>query len=303
MSGKEIVEKLSLEEVGRHFESLGYKVIKLEQPWRHMTGLVKFENEKLFVKMATTAGIGERTKNETAWNRNMNSVWNKYATTFKSPKPFDEGYFQDRYWFVGEYVFGKPLVGVTDNNTNISDKDLERAAGIANNLLELSKMVLLPKDVEHFKEVWQERILQVATGWSKSIKGSTKKLLQFIEVNRKEIDIAASHGDFTPWNIMKSKAGQYYLIDAEAAQMAGLMYYDVAYFYHRVYTKLKRPDLAEKFLNIYKEISKWTEKNDKEFAPVLASRIMGGYFDAERDGVTNEELNRQLEVKLLAGEI
>ena len=138
MSGKEMHGKLNLEEVGRYFENKGYKMQKLEQLWRHVTGQVKFENEKLFLKLASTKEIGERTRNEKSFNESANSIWKKYIKTFQSPKVFKEAY-------------------------------------------------------------------------------------------------------------------------------------------------------------------KWTEKNDKEFAPVLASRIMGGYFDAERDGVTSVELNREMEERLYGG--
>ena len=135
--------------------------------------------------------------------------------------------------------------------------------------------------------------------WSDSSGKDTKKLLRFIKERKDDVEIGAIHGDFTPWAIMKNKNKDYYLIDSEAAQMGGLKYYDVAYFYHRVYTKLKRPDLAEIFLNSFKEISKWTEQDEKAFAPVLASRIMGGYFDSRRDKITSVELNGEMEKKLL----
>ncbi len=290
-------QKLNLEEVGRYFESKGYKVQKLEQPWRHIVGLLKFENEKLFLKLASTSGIGERTINEAEWDKNTNTVWKKYITTFKTPKLFDEGYFQDRYWFIGEYVFGKPIAEVSGKNSNIESKDLIKSAEIAKEILSLANYSLLPKDIEHFREIWNERIYDTAKDWSKKSKHDTKMLLRFIEDNKNNIQISSSHGDFTPWNIIKTKDNQYYLIDSEASQMAGVKFYDAAYFYHRVYTKLKQPDLAEKFMTKFKEIYKWSKED--AFAPVLASRIMGGYFDAERDGVTSVELNEEMERKLV----
>ena len=292
-------EKLNLEEVGRYFESKGYKVQKLEQPWRHVVGQVKFENEKLFVKLASTTGAGERTINEATWNRNLNVVWKKYITTFKTPKIFDDGYFEDRYWFIGEYVFGKPLARISDKNTDIPINDLQRSAEIAREILKLTKLALLPKDVEHFKEIWRQRMIEVARMWSKEIRRDTKKLLRLIELNIDSVDIGSTHGDFTPWHIMKTDNNHYYLIDGEAAQIAGPKFYDVAYYYHRVYTKLQRPDLAELFLSKFKNIYDWNENDEKLFIPVLASRIIGGYFDAERDGVTSLELNMEMEKNLI----
>jgi len=266
-----------------------------------VTGQVKFENEKLFLKLASTKEIGERTRNEKSFNESANSIWKKYIKTFQSPKVFDEGYFQDKYWFIGEFVFGKPLAEVKGKISDISEKDIIKTAEIAKNILEISDLSLLPKDREHLKEMWKVRIHEISSGWSNNCKIDTKALLQYIKDKSGYMETASSHGDLTPWHIMKTNNNVYYLIDSEAAQMGGLKFYDVAYFYHRVYTKLKRPYLAEQFLKIFKEAYKWTEKNDKEFAPVLASRIMGGYFDAERDGVTSVELNREMEERLYGG--
>ncbi len=291
-------EKINLEDVGRYFEGLGYKVKKLEQKWRHVTGEVLFENEKLFLKLASTKDVGERTKNEKQFNENANTVWKKYLKVFKIPKIFDEGMYDDRYWFVGEFVFGKPLAEV-NQKSDIEEKDLLKAAEIAKNLIDLTDLCLFPKDKEHLRELWKNRIVNMSKEWAKNIKRDSKKLLQFIEENKVDVDLAMSQGDFTPWHVMKTK-NEYYLIDSEAAQVSGLKHYDAAYFYHRVYTKLRRPDLAEIFLKKYHEIVGWTEENTRQFALVLASRIVGGYFDAEKDGVTSIELNKQLENNLLS---
>src|SRR3989344_6982387 len=162
MSGKEMHGKLNLEEVGRYFENKGYKVQKLEQLWRHVTGQVKFENEKLFLKLASTEEIGERTINEAVWNKNVTSVWKKYLTTFKSPKIFDEGYFQDKYWFIGEFVFGKPLAEIDNKNNDIAVKDLHKVAEIAKNIMEISRASLLPKDRESLKMVGAKSLVDNA---------------------------------------------------------------------------------------------------------------------------------------------
>jgi len=293
------VEKLNLEEVGRYFDNLGYKVKKLEQPWRHVMGEVLFENEKLFLKLASTPGIGERTANEAAWNKNANTVWKKYISTFKTPKMFDEGFCEGKYWFIDEFVFGKPLIELKQQKSDISEVDLITAAEIAKNILEITDLCMLAKDRGHLRATWKNRIMDISREWSINTKTDTSKLLRYIEEHRNDVEIGACHGDFTPWAIMKTKKNEYYLIDSEAAQMGGLKYYDVAYFYHRVYTKLKRPDLAKIFLEKFKEMINWTENDEVAFRPVLASRIMGGYFDGERDRVTSMELNKELETNLM----
>ncbi|KKS92670.1 MAG: hypothetical protein UV68_C0039G0016, partial [Candidatus Collierbacteria bacterium GW2011_GWC2_43_12] len=149
------------------------------------------------------------------------------------------------------------------------------------------------------RATWKNRIMDISREWSINTKTDTSKLLRYIEEHKDDVEIGASHGDFTPWAIMKTNNNDYYLIDSEAAQMGGLKFYDIAYFYHRVYTKLKRPDLAKIFLEKFKEMINWTENDEVAFRPVLASRIMGGYFDGERDRVTSMELNKELETNLM----
>lgn len=292
-------KKLNLEEVGRYFENKGYQVIKLEQIWRHVTGSVKFENEKLFLKMASTEDIGERTKNESAWNENMNSVWKKYIKFFQVPKKFDEGVFENKYWFVAENVFGKPLVEIGKGKQEIDKNDLDQAALIAKNILDLTDKCLLPRDITNVREIWKRILPELSKERASNTKIKTSVLVKFIEDHTGDTGVGVCHGDFVPWHILKTEKEEYFLVDAEASQVAGLKFYDVAYFYHRVYTKLKRPDLAEYFLNKFKEIYRWTEDDERAFRPVLASRILGGYFDAERDRVTSMELNREMEKQLL----
>lgn len=293
-------EYLNLEDVARHMESKGYKVQNLEQIWRHVTGLIKFENEKLFLKMASTKEIGVRTMNEKCFNENANTIWKKYLNFFKVPKIFDEGVYNGNYWFVSEYIFGKQMSGDSPKRREMTDKDLRQASLMAKNILDLTDYCLLPKDKEHLKHLWADRIQNISKLWSKEVKYNTNNLLRFIEERRNDIEVSMSHGDFTPWHIMNTKKDEYFLVDSEASQSGGLRHYDAAYFYHRVYTNLKQPEIAESFLEKYKDVLSWTEKDELAFAPVLASRIMGGFFEAEGDGIaTNFELNQELENKLL----
>lgn len=299
MAGEIIAENINLEEVGRFFESKGYKVRKLVQLWRHVTGEVFCDNERLFLKLASTQEIGEKTRNERVWNENVNTIWKKQTESFRSPKVFDEGIYEKKYWFVCEHVFGKPLAEVSKPGKDILKTDLERAAAIAKDIVMIGEKTLLPNDKRLMMKNVLERYLSNAREWSKNTKADTKQILQFIEENKQTVEIGSCHGDFTPWAIMKTKTKQYYLIDGESSKLSGVKHYDAAYFYHRVYAKYKRPDLAESFLQSYKKIMKFNETETEAFNAVLASRIMGGYFDAERDGVTSIELNKEMETKLL----
>lgn len=292
-------EKLDLENIGRFLETKGYKIKKLSQPWRHVVGEVLHENERLFFKLGSTKEISEKTRNEKHWNENINTVWKKNINNFKSPKIFDEGNYEDKYWFVCEFVFGKPLAEVGKPSKELNHKDFEKAADIASELVNIGEKTILPNDSAQILPSLIEKYYTKAKEWTKNTKSNTKELIQFIEENKKDIFVGSSHGDFTPWALMKTKNKQIYLIDGESSHLMGVKHYDAAYFYHRVYTKLKRPDLAKLFITRYFKLRNFDKVEEKSFDAILASRIVGGYFDAERDGVTSVELNRQMETELL----
>ena len=58
----------------RNFFSNKYKVKKLWQEQRHVLGIVEKDDRKLFLKLATTQGIGAVTQIEYKWNDELNRL-------------------------------------------------------------------------------------------------------------------------------------------------------------------------------------------------------------------------------------
>jgi len=128
-------------------------------------------------------------------------------------------------------------------------------------------------------------------------------LYDFIE-KRIEYGLKApQHGDFVPWHIFITNENKLFLIDGEHSRIAGFKFYDIAYFYHRVYTKLKRPDIANKFLEEFNNIYQFSKADKECLGLILAQRVIGGYFDSSKCGEKNVCLHDELKRKILEGKI
>lgn len=122
-----------------------------------------------------------------------------------------------------------------------------------------------------------------------------------IHAVRGKIITGVSHGDFVPWNMIR-EGDRIVLIDGEHGSAKTPRYYDVAYLYHRLYTLVGRPDLADRYLRaVVSGFDSDELARFHDFFPhVLASRTIGGYFDAKNDG-TSFEYHDRLRDEVLAG--
>lgn len=294
MSGFEVdtarLEKLLLNE--------GYKLVSHRQPWRHLVGEVEKEGKTYFVKASADKEIRERTKNEFAWNERVRGM---NLGPLNVPEVYGSGESEGIFWFVGEFIRGVPMASVKSTDSTYLEKYLDKAVEGA---LAIAKIeTLLPKDKHHLREYWQERIFSATDDWIKRADGKGIMAQNLIKNRLGELEIASIHGDYTPWHMLVTSDERIFLIDSEAAQMGGLAHYDAAYFFHRVYTKFKRPDIALRFLRRYVELGKLTDKEKRVLEAMIAQRLIGGYFDAVNDEVTSLELNTKLEEKLVAQDL
>lgn len=305
--GKEIEphrtsEELGLEEVSQYFSSLGYKDVKLNQVWRHVTGVAEKEGEKRFIKLATTKGVADRTQNEYAWNELVNSTLTSDLSVHV-PKVYEKGDYDGLFWFTSEYIDGHILSQPDGTRVKDLKENLPLIANITGQIMSIDTEERLPHDAEEIdRGVFTEKIFEKLDLWGERITRDVEDLYGFLQENVQSLQLAPSHGDFTPWHFMQSEKGLY-LIDAEHAHILGVKYYDVAYFYHRVYTKLKEPEIAEDFLTEYLNMHPLDTEEERAFVTILAQRVYGGYMDAELDGVTSFKLQDELRDRVLTGRI
>jgi len=296
-------EILDLRKVEEYLHSYGYNNISLEQRWRHVTGRVSLNGVDYFFKLASSPGIAPKTKNEFAWN----DIVRKHlsASPIAIPKNYNSGTYNGLFWFTCEYIDGKPIVEANARS------DAPKLRGYFDDIVEtlsqilkIDETMMLPSDEAKPQDRREAmfQFLDQIRHWVDQSGVENEQLFRFIEENMQYAQVAPSHGDFTPWHIFETDDGKLFLIDGEHGSIRGFKFYDVAYFYHRIFTGLENPDVAEEFLTIFHKKFMMTEDDKKCFRLILGQRVIGGYFDAKNN---NQEFRTHdiLRAKVLSNDI
>lgn len=298
-------QELNLDEIANFLKNNGFVEVNLNQQWRHITGSVVKNGTKLFFKLASTEGVAERTKNEFAWNKLINNE-QELELPVSIPRIYESGKYNGLFWFTCEFVEGAPLAQESQSGeTKKLENNLSKIALTAKIILEFKSDKYLPNDErkndekEDPKTVFLDRIKH----WMGQFDNNVDDLYDFIEKRIEYGQKAPQHGDFVPWHIFTTNKNKLFLIDGEHSKIAGFKFYDIAYFYHRVYTKLKRPDIANKFLKEFNNIYQFSKADKECFRLILAQRVIGGYFDSNKCGEKNVDLHDELKRKILEGKI
>lgn len=273
-------EDLDLQKVNNFF-SKKYKIEKLWKAPRHILGILIDNNQKYFLKLSTSEGIGLITKNEHNWN----NYFNKYNSNknFSAPKNFESGIFEKKYYYlITSYFKGKLLCNINQD---------------ANSLINhINKIILLSETIqnlpgtdftlpEYEEKNYKKRFLNKMKDWFEDIPADIVKkykindLLKIVEEGIDKLDQKSRHGDFTPWHIINLGNNKLGLIDGEHALPDGVENYDVCYFIQRVFSVLESSDLAKE---IYNELIK-RGYNSEKLKIVLSSRALGGFLDCYLD--------------------
>ena len=294
---------LEIKDITKYLQTNGFSSIKLQQQCRHITGSVVKNRIIQFFKLASTVEVAERTKNEFKWNELIN---NTKGLTISVPKNYESGEYKGLFWLTCKFAEKAPLADASQTDkTKKLEKNLNKIALTAADILNIKTNILLPNDKKETEEKDMQKVfLDRLKHWMSLFDKDVDDLYRFIEKRMKFAQIAPSHGDFVPWHMLTTKNNKLLLIDGEHSKIEGFKFYDVAYFYHRVYTKLKRPDIADSFLKEFNNIFSFN-KSDKEcFRLILAQRVIGGYMDAKYDLLTSVEhqntlMNNILDDKIL----
>ncbi len=297
-------QRLDLNEIQAYLEGLSFTRIKLEQQWRHITGRVTKDGISQFFKLSSTPDIAQKTRNEYTWNQAMHKAL--IHTPISIPRNYESGAFGDLFWFTCEFIEGPPLVEQRESN---------RAEAILNYLDAISQTLTvimneqtgrqLPNDLAK-PDTQKERIqlfLNKVNHWAENSDGDTDELYEFLTSHADELQTAPSHGDFSPWHLIKQTDGHLFLIDGEHGQITGVKFYDAAYFYHRIFTGLMRPDIADRFLQTFFKTYSADEDDLRCFRAILAQRVIGGYFDAKNDGQTDLKLHDELRNRIVSNSL
>lgn len=284
-------EDLDLEKV-RSFFSKKYQIEKLWKVPRHVLGIFVKGNQKFFLKLSTSEGIGIITENEYNWN----DYFNKYNTNsdFLVPKNYDKGIYNGKYFYlITDYFEGSLLCEIREKCNSVNFiKHINQIIGLSETIQELPQSGFVLPEYEEIN--YKIRFLNKTVGWFEDINNDLiekYKIGELLEVVKSGIDKLESkprHGDFTPWHILKLKNNKLGLIDGEHAFPDGVENYDICYLIQRVFSILKNPQLAQAIYS--KLIERKYDKNKLKI--VLASRAIGGFLDVS----LNNEIDYQFAI-------
>lgn len=283
-----------------------FQVISIRQPWRNVFTIIESEKWEFAFKLASTPGVGERLKNEVSWNIELNKIPELSETTnsFVIPKIFESGEWNDLPYYISEYFPGAFINDRTPEDCEMLESWLERIVDCNLFFLSLQDDKLnfyRDRDFTTIAE-YTDRGARRIESWAEDIpERDLSRIMEYITALKKGFVFGVNHGDFIPWHMIM-QGEKFALIDGEHGSTKTLRYYDISYFYHRVYTVLRNPILAKKYLKILIDRLPQAEKElfEKQFPKVLASRIIGGYFDAKHDG-TSYDIHDQLQEEFLSG--
>ena len=269
-------KKIDLKIVKNFFEKKGFEVIFLDQLWRHVHGKLKKNGKFFFLKLASTKNIGINTENECFWNDNISPILNN-LNYIKIPQIYQKGIFEDKFYYISEFLEGELLATKFPPNLKNLKNWIDKIVQL-NILLLSSKKIIFKNDFKiQEKEICKQYINKIKNRYDEIKQFSLEKVFSEVKKLKNNFIPKVNHGDFVPWHFIEGK-NTITLIDAEHASSYLPKYYDISYFYERLYARGESPKLAKEYLRKIKESLSNTEKLnfDQELKPVLASRIITG---------------------------
>lgn len=179
-------------------------------------------------------------------------------TDLKIPKLIEVTKLQDRWAIVSEYIDGKTLEKLMNENPEKMDEYMDLFVEIQTTILS-KRVPLLGRIKEKFRRKLTETEL---------IDNEIKyELLQRLESMKNHFKLC--HGDFNPSNVIINEKGEWYVIDwAHATQ--GNASADAARTF-LIFSMQGKVDLAEKYLTVFEQKSGITKREVQRWIPIVAA--------------------------------
>ena len=270
----------------RNFFSRKYKVKKLWQEQRHVLGIIEKGGRELFLKLATTEGIGAVTQIEYKWNEEFNRLISR-KSKFWVPQNVDSGLYNRLFYLITDVFKGTLLAQRPKKNT--LHKDYKESMVSVIEFSELIQNIKINELSEKDSEEYKQWFLSKTESWYREIpdkileKYKVNELLYIVKKGYLNLEKRPRHGDFTPWHLFRVKEEVLGLIDGEHAMKNGVEYYDIGYYLQRVYSVLQNQTYAEAILNLLRK----RNYNLEKLRIVLAARAIGGFLDEYLTGKPN----------------
>lgn len=263
------------------------------------------EDEKYPIKVHGRHGVGvyrrgegsylakiqlDPTSNGLAWPPHClfrEAVWGIRikGTEFSIPEVVEHYTWDSHPYLLRRYISGTPLLTKFGSDTARINANLDLVVKIAINLLKipLADLYQIPEDnTDHAKA-----FINKTRGWFDTLQHNNdfRDLMNTVEGISPFYIPWVNHGDFTPWHLLLSDK-QLYLIDAEHAGTTKPKWYDVVYFAHRLATQCNGFEEMQQFFRRFHDALE-SENDQHDFCvalyPLMASRIIGGIWDAQND--------------------
>lgn len=282
-------EELDKNKITEFFSEKGFKVKQIEQIYRHVHGKLIKDVRVFFFKLASTRDISERNYNEMIWNQDINRILDKEpCDKFCIPKVISCGYFDDdKFYYLSEF-FNGPFLATKKPPDKLNLKDwIDKIVEVSLYFLNVKDKLQLPRDEVELKgnlDFSQFFYNQDYKLWRDVKEFNLKPILLEEKYLKFTYEPCINHGDFVPWHMIKCK-GKFVLIDGEQGSCKLPKYFDIAYFYHRVYTGAEAPELAKSYISKLRQNLSCDEKDkfDRAFRPLIANRIIGGFWHAKNE--------------------
>jgi len=299
---------LDKKKIENFFTEEGFRIINVCQIFRNMHGKLKKSGKVYFFKLASTKDISERTYNEMVWNNEINKVITKNDVDYFSvPKTIYSGYFEDKFYYITEFFDGQAIATKNPINVGSLHKWLDKIIETNLFFLNLKDHLSLPRDdseyegkVNFFLEFYNQdlKLLQNLKEFS------LNEVLSIEEILKESYKAALNHGDFVPWHMIDNVVN-FILVDGEHGSCKLPKYFDIVYLYTRIYTALELPDLAKKYINLIRTNIPSAEKEffDLSIKPLVANRIISGFWHAKNESKTNMKYYFELKRDLLTNQL
>ncbi|RJR16216.1 hypothetical protein C4579_00680 [Candidatus Microgenomates bacterium] len=271
--------QVSIPNIQNELVNLGFENPKLQQRARHVIGTTEQNGEVYFVKIATSEGISLMTQREAQWNNWFHETTRGNAP-FLVPVTIASGYLPNQlFYLVSSKVNGNLLIDYPNTDISRITPNIENMVTMAVFIESLPVSNALPFADTQGKTA-QEKALSKTIRWFEAIPDTIRKqfelerLLNFVKDRYLELTPGPRHGDFTPWHMFEN-GRELTLIDGEHASTEGVKHYDLGYMAQRLFSVLKKPELADAFLT---EALK--QRSDQEqLRTIMAMRAIGGFLD------------------------
>ena len=191
-------------------------------------------------------------------------------TDLRIPKLIEVTKIQDRWALVSEFVEGKTLESMMNENPKKMDEYMDLFVEIQTTILS-KRVPLLGRIKEKFRRKLTETEL---------IDNDTKyELLQRLESMKNHFKLC--HGDFNPSNVIINEKGEWHVIDwAHATQ--GNASADAARTF-LLFSMQGKADLAEKYLSVFEQKSGITKREVQRWIPIVAATQLTKGKKEEKD--------------------